>query len=692
MSDGDTQAPANGGGKGEGTLTRPLEVNQFPFAVEEIENEWIPLPDGTRLAARIWMPQDASAEPVPAILEYLPYRKRDGTSTRDELTHPYFAGHGYACVRVDIRGSGESDGLMDDEYDQSEQDDALGVIDWLVAQPWCNGRVGMMGISWGGFNGLQVAWCQPDALKAVITICSTDDRYADDIHYKGGNLLNENQGWGATMLAYQSRPPDKMLLESWRERWMERLENMPLLAHRWLTHQRRDAYWQHGSVCEDFSRINAAVLTVGGWGDAYSNAVPRLRAGIGGATRAIIGPWLHKYPHFAVPQPAIGFLQEALRWWDQWLKDVDTGVAGDAKYRVYVMDAVRPSGWYTQRPGAWYELEVWPEAATAQTVWHLGHQHLSREPQAARVESTRVCSPVTTGQASGEYCAIWLGPEMPTDQRIDDAGSAVFDSAPLEADLPLLGAAVLELALSCDQPQAQLAVRLCDVWPDGASTRITYGVLNLTHRDGHEQPTSLEPGVQYRVRIALDDVGYVLPAGHRLRLAVSNAYWPLIWPSPQRATVTLNLRESTLTTPTLPSDAMAVTPFEQPVSSPAQAKTILRPDTHERTVTTDLATGVQTLRIVDDFGASRIDALGLVNESVARETYTIAADEPTSARCDTHWTEVVAREDWRIRTETFISQTCDGYNFYISARLEAYEDEQLVFEREWDETVKRDGV
>jgi len=128
--------------------------------------EWpdvqIPPSDGTVLAARIWLPADASTAPVSAILEYMPYRKRDGTTVRDELTYPWFAEHGYAGVRVDIRGNGESQGLMTDEYLAQEQADALEVIDWIAAQPWCTGSLGMMGLSWGGFNALQVAALRPE--------------------------------------------------------------------------------------------------------------------------------------------------------------------------------------------------------------------------------------------------------------------------------------------------------------------------------------------------------------------------------------------------------------------------------------------------------------------------------------------------------------------------------------------------
>src|SRR5215472_18235082 len=219
-------------------------VTQFPRQVREIENLYITLSDGCQLAARIWLPVDAEQKPVPAILEYLPYRKRDGTAERDHLTHPYFAGNGYACIRVDMRGSGESDGLLEDEYLKQEQDDCLEVLRWTAAQPWCTGDIGMIGISWGGFNGLQVAARRPPELKAVISLCSTDDRYADDIHFMGGSLLNDNLQWASVMFGYMSRTPDKALLDNgWRAAWLNRLKHEPLLVAKWLRHQRRNAFW-----------------------------------------------------------------------------------------------------------------------------------------------------------------------------------------------------------------------------------------------------------------------------------------------------------------------------------------------------------------------------------------------------------------------------------------------------------------
>ena len=233
---------------------------------------WIPLQDGRRLAARLWLPVDADAVPVPAILEYLPYRRRDGTRARDEPTHGWMAAQGYACIRVDISGSGDSDGLIEDEYVKREQDDALEVIEWLTAQSWCSGSVGMIGISWGGFNGLQVAARRPAALKAVVSICSTVDRYHDDVHFMGGCLLSDNLDWGSIFFTLGGLSPDPAMVgeDRWKELWMQRLEALPLYPQLWLEHQRRDAFWQHGSVIEDYAAIEAPVLAVSGWADGYT--------------------------------------------------------------------------------------------------------------------------------------------------------------------------------------------------------------------------------------------------------------------------------------------------------------------------------------------------------------------------------------------------------------------------------------
>ena len=231
-------------------------------------------------------------KPVPAIIEYIPYRKRDGTIYRDHLIHPYVAGHGYACLRVDMRGSGESQGVMLDEYTKQELEDAVEVIYWLSKQPWCSGNVGMMGKSWGGLNSLQVAAMAPEPLKAIVSGYTSTKRFSDDIHFKGGCLLNDNLRWAGVMLAYSARPPDPLLFgDTWRQTWLERLKAEPFLAENWLSHQTYDDYWKHGSISESYSDLKAAVLTFGGWADNYMNAVPQLVENLKTPVKGIIGPW-----------------------------------------------------------------------------------------------------------------------------------------------------------------------------------------------------------------------------------------------------------------------------------------------------------------------------------------------------------------------------------------------------------------
>lgn len=668
-------------------------VTRFPRPVREIENVFITLSDGCRLAARIWLPEDAEADPVPAILEYLPYRKREGTSERDSLTHPYVAGHGYACVRVDMRGSGESDGVLEDEYLKQEQDDALEVLAWIAAQPWCTGAVGMIGISWGGFNGLQVAARRPPQLKAVITLCSTDDRYADDVHYMGGCLLNDNIGWASTMFGIMTNPPDPVLVgEAWRAMWLERLEKEPLLVDTWTRHQRRDAYWKHGSVCEDFGAITCPVYAVGGWGDGYSNAIPRLLAGLSVPRKGLIGPWAHKYPHFAKPGPRIGFLQECLRWWDHWLKGRETGIMDEPMLRAWMEDWVDPQPHYEDRPGRWVAEASWPSARIDAERWALNARGLDREP--APPTTLTIRSPQHAGLGSGRWCPYGVGADFPSDQREDDGKSLVFDTAPLAAPVEILGAPVVELEVAADKPVALVAVRLNDVAPDGRSLRVSYGLLNLTHRDSDEAPAPLEPGRRYRVAVKLNDIAHRFPAGHRIRVAISTSYWPIAWPSPEAFTLTLQSGTSSLLLPVRPprTEDAALPDFPPAQIAPPQRKTVLREGTTTVHWTRDHATGETVMTTVEDAGVERLDAHGLEHEAIKRSEHRIGETDPNSAVITKSYTLRMGRGDWRIRTETRTVLRSTPTEFLLDAALEAYEDDTLVCSRAWTTTIPRDLV
>ena len=344
------------------------------------------------------------------------------------------------------------------------------------------------------------------------------------------------------MLAYQARPPDPALRGDWREVWLQRLDAMPFWPALWLGHQRRDDYWRHGSVCEDFSAIQCPVFAVGGWADAYTNAIPRLLEGLKVPRLGLIGPWAHLYPHDGKPGPAIGFLQEAVRWWDHWLKGRDAGVMNEPMLRAFIEDG--PENRETAA-GRFVGEAAWPSPNIAPRRFSIDEGGLDRPGGSTTIN---VCSPAWTGSGAGEWMGTGAPHEEPGDQRLDDGFSRCFDSAPLTERLEMLGAPTFEAEIAADRPVAQIGVRLCDVAPDGASRRVSYGVLNLTHRDSHAEPEPLAPGEFYRVKLKLNDCGYVFAPGHRLRLAISTAYWPLIWPAPERATLTLRL-PATLTLP-----------------------------------------------------------------------------------------------------------------------------------------------
>jgi putative CocE/NonD family hydrolase len=669
-------------------------VREFPRSVRVIENIWIPLSDGTRLAAKLWLPTDADTDPVPAVFEFLPYRKRDGTAARDELLYPYLAGHGYAGVRVDLRGHGDSDGLPEDEYTPQEQADGVEAISWIAEQPWCTGAVGMQGISWGGFNGLQIAAHRPPALKAIITLCSTDDRYADDVHYKGGLVLGLDMlHWDTYMLLANAEPPDPEMVgdERWRELWLERVDASQPLAETWLAHQRRDDYWKHGSVIEDHAAIECAVYAVGGWQDGYTNAIPRLLEGLSCPRKGLIGPWGHTWPQSGSPLPAIGFLQESVRWWDHWLKGADNGIMDEPMLRAWVQDSVRPASTHVERPGRWVTAAGWPPPSDT-TALYLGEHGLSAEPGDPTQRSIRgrqIC-----GLDSGAWCGEGDTSDDPDDQRADDGMSLTFDSQPLEHDLHLLGFPRAVLELTCDRPLALVCVRLCEVFPDGASKLVTRQILNLCHRDSHEHPQPLEPGRPYAVTVELDSIGHVLAAGNRVRVAISPTYWPWAWPSPEPVTLTVTTGAgSRIELPAIEATAGDEAPeFGPPQLPPPLPVEELATGQTTRTITRDVQTGRTDLRFLWNSGGHVVYPHGMRELAENEAVYSIVEGDPLSAEVRCLQAIEYQRGDHQVRVEARGVMTCDGESFLLEHTLVAFEHGQPVRERTWSKRIARDLI
>jgi putative CocE/NonD family hydrolase len=668
----------------------------FPHRVREIENLWIPMPDGARLAARVWLPENAESQPVPALFEFLPYRKSDGTARRDSMRSPYYAGHGYAVLRVDLRGSGDSDDVLDDEYTAQEHDDAVAAIAWIARQPWCDGNVGMMGISWGGFNSLQVAARRPPELKAILVIGFTDDRYADDVHYMGGCVITSQMlSWASVMLAYNALPPDpRWVSERWRDMWFERIQGSPPFVETWLAHQTRDAYWKHGSAGEDYNAIQVPVYAVGGWADSYNNSIPRLLAGLSVPRRGLIGPWAHTFPEVGVPGPAIGFLQDSLRWWDHWLKGIDTGIMDEPTLRCWIQDSAPPATFYAERPGRWVADPGWPSPHVGEETLYLTSNGAGRWLAETPGEGVALSIRGREGHGFdvGQWGSYGAPGEWPGDQRAADGEALTFDSQPFDEPLDILGYPHVDLSLSADRPLALVAARLCDVAPDGASTLVSWGLLNLTHRDSHESPEPLESGRRYRVTVQLNVIGHRLAAGHRWRVALSPTYTRHAWPSPEPVTLTIYCDEGSrlrlpVRTPHRGDDALPLFPPAE--VAPPLAMEELRPSTTRKTIQHDLIEGTTEFCVEDDSGRHRHVASGMEVDDRLIEHYTIRDGEPLSLTVHIERALELQRGAWRVRIETDSVMTADATDFHLSNGLDAYEGDTHVLTRLWTKAIPR---
>lgn len=476
---------------------------------------FVPLPDGRRLSARLLRPNGSEA--VPAILEFAPYRALDMFRGVHDMTLPQWAAAGYAVLAVDIAGSGASDGVLRDEYLPSEIDDACAAIAWAAEQPWCTGNIGLSGFSWSAFTALRVAARKPPALKALVLGGVSEDGWRTDIHYLGGVPYTAQVDWAGVMQMFNALPPDPLQArEGWRELWLERLEaNTPWILP-WLTHPAHDDYWTNKAapVTGDLP-----LLLYGGFADKYTAAALRIAEGWRGPLRAILGPWEHSLPHTASRGPRIGFPEEALRWWDRHLKGFDTGVGGDAPYRLWCGGASE---------GRWHALDRISNGAMtlgvngetlggeADVQWHMLSGHA---PDDARL-SADLCEDVPNAVALDMY---------------RNAGARTALSDPLPSDLSLAPGASLHCEIDGG---GYVIARLLDIAPDDTAMRMTTGALNVTTAGPAEIP--------------FQAACWTVMAGHRIGLMLTANGWPTFWPKSGE----IALRNIRLRLPLLPKDTV----------------------------------------------------------------------------------------------------------------------------------------
>lgn len=650
-----------------------------PCDVRVLDDQWIPMPDGVTLSLRLWLP-DPSVGPCPAVLEMNPYRKADTYRFHDDIWGPALASQGIAYARVDVRGSGNSGGVITDEYSPAELDDGVAIIAWLAARAWCNGAVGMRGLSWGGINTLQIAARNPPALKAIMPMGCCDNRFTDDAHYLGGALGHTNFQWGVLFKAVMAGPPDPAVVgPDWQAQWEKRLAATPPILSQWLSHQRYDAYWRRGSVALDYGAIRVPTYLVSGWQDTYAHPVGRLLERLTCPKKGLIGPWGHTYPWAASPQ-GLDWAAEEVRWWRHWLCGEDTGVMDGPVASLFMPYRAAAEVLPQATPGRWIAEAKWP-ARTTPSAMFLTPDGLAAKPATAR--TVTLSSEPVIGLTKPE----WL--DRPSiDQSTDDTRSLVYDSAPLEAPLEILGTPTLAVTLASDAPVAQLAVRLTEVTPDGRSWLVTWGLLNLTHRDSHSEPAPLKPGRRQDVTVELKLIAHRFSRGSRIRIALSQGLWPLAWPAPGKPALTLTLgRKSRLTLPVRPLEAA---PYRLPI---AEVITPVAPDQPRPTaITQAIAPGHFSLANDVPTSERTIAATGVVLSRGQWEQSEIHEGQPDSSL----WSQTVKmgwkRGDWSCDIEARYRLTSTAGHFDLSETLIARSRGKTLFEQQHDSRIARDLI
>jgi uncharacterized protein len=678
-------------------------------AIEVRHDVRIPVRDGLALSANLFLPAggglDGATARWPAVLNMDPYRKDDWSAAWDLSLGSYLAERGFAYCRPDVRGTGSSPGVALDEYSEAETQDGYDTVEWLAAQPWCTGAVGMWGLSYGGFTALQVAALRPPHLLAIVPIQATDDRYTDDVHYVGGAMtVSELAQYAVSQVASNALPPlPDAWGDGWREGWLERLEATPPWLFEWARRQRDGPYWRRGSIAPAYERISAAILQLGGWMDEYVDAALRIQARCTAAPRrTIVGPWVHGLPDHAYPGPNIDWLHELVRWFEHWLKGIANGVAEEAPLTWFQREFTPPERFPARLNGAWRATGSWPNPVAGQLVLSLdggadvGRGRLAGDPAAALESGAdRLDHRPTAGVVGGSLC--WGAGHPPNglagDLRLEEPNGLVYSSDPLEAPVELLGPPVAVLHVASSEPVAQLVARIGDVAPDGAVEQVCEGILNLTHRESHAEPSALEPGRVYEVRLSLRSAGHRFLAGHRLRLSLAAAHWPVAWPSPGAAVLTIRrgpAAPSRLELPLAPGDEAGVAPPAFRTTPPALVafgSDEAAPSTWM--VTEDRLAGTVTVTTYEASTSRLPDGRStlFVSEALAM---TASDRVPGDGRFENTCEYRLQRDGLTVHVVADGTTIADANAFDMAAGVRVEMDGRLVFGRRWQERIPRD--
>lgn len=662
----------------------------------------IPVRDGLELAANLWLPvpgHGAPGETFPAILEMIPYGKDSWRRNGDTGRGEWFAARGFALCRLDVRGTGGSPGVATDEYEDDQTADGFDAVEWLAAQPWCNGNVGMWGISWGGFTAIQVAMLRPPHLRAILPMYATDDRYRDDVHIRGGCVTaSEKSQYAVSQLGMNAMPPLPAVREPgwrdgpWREAWRERLEATPPWLFAWMREQTDGPYWRRGSLAPHYDALDCAVFTVAGWNDSYVDPAFRMQEHCRAIPiRTLVGNWVHSFPDDAYPGPNLNWLHEAVRFFGAHLRGEATGWDEEPALTWFEHAWAEPEAFPVAWPGRWRSAAAVPVPGTEASALRLGAGTLAADgpfldgsdtlPHRATVGTSGPLSWGAGGAPNG----------LARDLRPDEAHGLVYTSAPLDAPVSVIGVPEAVLHVSATMPVAACVVRLSEVAPSGVSALVAQGVLNLTHRDSDSEPAPIEPGRVYEVAIPMRATGYRFSRGHRVRLTVHTALWPILWPTPHPGELRVHRGPSTpsrLVLPVLPDDVATLEPPAFDLT-PAGVRDVGGGEDEPWTwdVAGDPTTGEVAVTIGEG-GASTLEDGSRVY-SAERLVLRSSDAAPARTRLDTDVVYAWTGPDFDVSIRATGSIASDEAAFDVAVDLDVELDGEPFFTRRWAERIPR---
>jgi len=666
-----------------------VEVSTPDYEID-IQEAWITLPDGVRLAADLFVPKGGSkGERFPVLLEYLPYRKAESRD-RNHALYSYFVRRGYIVARVDMRGTGTSEGrLIAYEYSDQENDDGEVVIDWLSKHPFSNGNVGMFGISWGGFNAIHLAMRNPPALKAIIAVCATDDLYQDDVHFMDGIIHVDS--WEMSQDLDNARPgaPDYVIDE---EYFQNRFDTEPWM----MTYKRQQRYgpfWERTTLKERYESIRVPTFMIGGWYDGYRDSLPRMLEHLEAPVKALIGPWSHYYPHNASPKPQMEWRHEAVRWFDYWLKGRNTGILDEPRFAVFIRRWHPPGPVLDEVEGEWRWEEGWPiERIRERTFYPQANHTLANKGSKTATHQLRYFA--TTGVEAGGP-VMWWG-DAAHDQRPTDAFSLVYDTEPLQTEIEILGMPRAILQVSASAPHANWFVRLSDIAPDGTVTQVAGAGFNGTHRESAKDPKELVPGEVFELEIEMHFTSWVFEEGHRMRFAVNNAQWPMLWPTPYPMTTTLGLggkNKTRLVVPVVPPGEWPQPNFLPPERDPEVPgfETLDAGNVSGygeiSSIDRNPQTGTATVKATNSSGSRYPWGTERFTETIEHRT---SDDHPEATSVVGTYRMSVELEDRTLTWESEMSFRSDLENFHYDYTRRLSKDGKIIRERSWEDTIPRD--